>query len=135
MLAILSTFAVAQPPVANSVVGSWNVVFTNGIPAVGTFKTDGKFQFDADNPAAKTMKIKMFGKYHTAGNRLFLTFTGVDFVNTPKEAKAQEPAMKEGLKKQLAFGTEKSATITWTNANAFTTTNDSGQKTTFKRKR
>jgi hypothetical protein len=133
VLVCSSALLVASGP-KNKLLGKWDVVLTNKLPAVAVFNDNGTMEYDADNPAAKTMKIIMKAKYRLTGDKLYITFTDVDFKNTPAEARAQESQLKEGLRKQIEVGKEKMAVVTWSGANSFKTVVSPNKVTTYKRK-
>jgi len=119
---------------ASKLHGSWDIVLPNGVVAVATFNSDGTHMFVADNPAAPAMKIKMSGTYREEGDKIFLTWKDIALENTPAEAKAKEPEMLDGLKKQLQVGVEQQTSVAWESDSAFKTTSPTGNVTTFKKK-
>ena len=119
---------------ASKLLGQWDVVMANGTSAVATFEPNGNYVFEAQNPNAKTMIIKMMGKYREDGDTLFLTWTDAAFENTPDEAKAMEAQMLADLKKTLNVGKEVQTTMTWEDQGVLKTTSPEGKITTFKKK-
>jgi len=85
-------------------------------------------------PAGKAAKMVITGKWSEDGDKVHMTYNDVKFTGLPPAMQAKEKSMEDGAKKGIGTGTDNVMVVKFEGDDAFSSTDDKGVTSNFKRK-